>query len=333
MSLNCRRSTVFTKVSAVAALAAAGTLLASCSQHLAQVPRYDDLSPQMGEVTPKFMATAVSFNAIDETGVTNWPGSDEVVVSFADFHARKWANGGRFGDVDAGETRQFAADTRCMAPQTDCNLGSSSLQFGVIFFEEDGWVIPFLPVSFCPGTYVDTNAPPPTAEQFEAGFDSTEGNDCSGTVYISSDDVIGRTKVKLSRNELVALLPTVGASVDRTVRFSGAGGKYDFTYRLTRLADVGTPLVVNPGDDPVPPPPISLQAAVSTSNSGSRVGLRWSGATAATVDVYRNGAVTATTPNDGQHVEQPVASGMYQYRVCNTGSTTFCSADVVVVVP
>ena len=61
--------------------------------------------------------------------------------------------------------------------------------------------------------------------------------------------------------------------------------------------------------------------------------LTWSGATAATVDVYRNGSVTATTPNDGQHGEQPIASGMYQYRVCNTGSTTFCSADVAVVVP
>lgn len=70
---------------------------------------------------------------------------------------------------------------------------------------------------------------------------------------------MGKAKIKLTQEEMVAALPTVGAYVDRTVRLTGGDGKYDFTYRITRLPnaidvpEIGPAVVVNT---------ISLQTAV-----------------------------------------------------------------------
>jgi hypothetical protein len=57
----------------------------------------------------------------------------------------------------------------------------------------------------------------------------------------------------------------------------------------------------------------------------ARVDLTWSGATASSVDIQRNTAVVATTPNDGTHTDVlGKVSGTFTYRVCNAGTTT-CS--------
>jgi hypothetical protein len=247
-------------------------------------------------------------------------GSDEVEAKFFDFSNRAMKSTYVFGDVDAGETRNIPAEQSCMAPQPTCNRGASNLAFGVTLVEVDGYVGGFFDPEFCHGSLGDPSAMPPTPEQYEATFDSYAGDTCYG------DDLIGRAKVKLSQTGLMALLPTVGASVDTTVRLSGGAGRYDFTYRITRLPnainipEVGPAVLVNA---------ISLTATAAT--NPSRAVLTWSGATTATVDIYRDGLKFVSTSNDGAF-DDTRPPGTYQYRLCDLGSTTACSAVVSVVV-
>ena len=58
-----------------------------------------------------------------------------------------------------------------------------------------------------------------------------------------------------------------------------------------------------------------------------RVRLGWTGASGNKVDVYRNGKVVLTVPNDGAQVDQVDTTGAltYTYKVCERASTTKCS--------
>jgi PKD repeat protein len=62
-----------------------------------------------------------------------------------------------------------------------------------------------------------------------------------------------------------------------------------------------------------------------------RADLTWAGATSASVDVFRNGALITTTPNDGAHTDNINRTGgaTYTYRVCEVGTVT-CSSNVSV---
>ena len=59
--------------------------------------------------------------------------------------------------------------------------------------------------------------------------------------------------------------------------------------------------------------------------------LTWSGATSADVDVLRNAAVVATTPNDGEYADSTgqKGPGSYTYQVCEAGTLT-CSNEATV---
>ena len=59
--------------------------------------------------------------------------------------------------------------------------------------------------------------------------------------------------------------------------------------------------------------------------------LTWSGATSANIDVYRNGVVIATMPNDGSYTDSTGDHGRatYTYKVCEAGTPT-CSSEVTV---
>lgn len=58
--------------------------------------------------------------------------------------------------------------------------------------------------------------------------------------------------------------------------------------------------------------------------------LMWVGAEGANVDVYRDGTYIGTTANDGAVSDSvPNASATYIYKVCEEGSTTNCSNEVV----
>jgi hypothetical protein len=75
-----------------------------------------------------------------------------------------------------------------------------------------------------------------------------------------------------------------------------------------------------------------VQTQIHLRASGRKVGgintvrLLWSGATSASIDVYRNGALIVTTANDGSYRDSTGDTGRarYTYRVCEAGTDT-CS--------
>jgi hypothetical protein len=90
-----------------------------------------------------------------------------------------------------------------------------------------------------------------------------------------------------------------------------------------------------PTSTPTPTPgPIQLTgqgkkvAGINTSR------LRWRGATSANIDVYRDGVVIATTPNDGLYDDSTGTTGQasFTYQVCEAGTST-CSSEVTVDFP
>lgn len=301
MSLSRRLSAALASVSAMAGFAGI-------------YPTQGALAQPAAFRTPQFVATAVKFKSLHETH-SNWMGSDEVYGLFYDFTQRSLRRTSTFDDVDAGETRDFAAADSCISPLPTCDRGASSLSFGIALMEKDQ-----PPFYYCHGALSDASSP--TSEQYEGYFDALDGQ--------CDDDLIGKAKVKLSQAELLTALPAVGASFDRTATLTGGDGRYELTYRVTRLPNrIGIP-PIGPAVEIVP---ITLQATAMVTPNGPQVTLAWSGASSNPVDINRDGAKLTDTPNDGDYVDKQVAAATtYRYRVCNLGTTT-CSAEVVVVVP
>jgi serine protease AprX len=91
---------------------------------------------------------------------------------------------------------------------------------------------------------------------------------------------------------------------------------------------------------PTPTPtatPTATPGSILLRAQGKKVGgintsrLKWRGATSANVDVYRNGLVIATTPNDGLYDDSTGTTGQasFMYKVCEAGTQT-CSNTVTV---
>jgi hypothetical protein len=85
------------------------------------------------------------------------------------------------------------------------------------------------------------------------------------------------------------------------------------------------------------PTPTATPGSIQLRAQGKKVGgintsrLKWRGATSANVDVYRNGNVIATTPNDGLYDDSTGTTGQasFMYKVCEAGTQT-CSNTVTV---
>jgi len=98
-----------------------------------------------------------------------------------------------------------------------------------------------------------------------------------------------------------------------------------------------------PGGTPTPTPtatptPTPTPGAITLSAHGRRVqgrhtvDLSWSGSNAVNIDIYRNGIVIATVPNNGSNKDFIGVRGgnvRYTYKVCDAG-TTNCSNEVTV---
>jgi N-acetylneuraminic acid mutarotase len=102
--------------------------------------------------------------------------------------------------------------------------------------------------------------------------------------------------------------------------------------------------VFNSGGMPTPTPtptttptPTATPGPIQLTGQGKKVGgidtarLKWRGATSTNVDVYRDGDVVATTPNNGLYDDSTGATGQasFAYNVCEAGTQT-CSNTVTV---
>ena len=89
---------------------------------------------------------------------------------------------------------------------------------------------------------------------------------------------------------------------------------------------------VTPTPTPTPTPgQITLTARGYKVQGRQTVDLSWSGATSSNVDIYRNGVLITTVPNNGFYTDRIGARGhgTYTYQVCEAGTTT-CSNQATV---
>ena len=77
---------------------------------------------------------------------------------------------------------------------------------------------------------------------------------------------------------------------------------------------------------------ITLSATGDKVRGLKKADLEWTGASGTNVDVYRDGALIATTANDGSYTDNidQRGGGSYIYQVCEAGGTLTCSAVATV---
>lgn len=105
----------------------------------------------------------------------------------------------------------------------------------------------------------------------------------------------------------------------------GTGLAYDSGLNVTTCAGPGG-VTPPPGDDPPTDPPpgdFTLDAVVK---AGKRVTLTWSGSTAISFDVFRDGAKLGTV-SAFTYTDQPGESGTWMYEVCEAGTST-CAGPI-----
>src|SRR2546429_1516842 len=139
------------------------------------------------------------------------------------------------------------------------------------------------------------------------------------------------------------------AWVDGRVSISGSSQQDAFHDRQPVGAPSPTPTpTVTPTPTPTPtatptvtptatPTPTPTPGQITLTARGYKVhglqtaDLSWTGATSSSIDVYRNGVLAATLPNNGLYTDHPNGRGhaTYTYRVCEAG-TGNCSNQVTV---
>jgi subtilisin family serine protease len=124
---------------------------------------------------------------------------------------------------------------------------------------------------------------------------------------------------------------TTGTGVNPTHSYGGGGG---YTVTLTVTDGGGLQDAVGQSVSVTEPftGSIVLSASAGKVQGQHVVDLSWSGAGSASVDVFRDGSLVATTANDGEHRDSTGQRGgaTYRYQVCEAG-TSVCSGTVTVV--
>ena len=125
------------------------------------------------------------------------------------------------------------------------------------------------------------------------------------------------------------------AAVHKSATQCGTGGPPNNVFGWGRVNILTAVTSATPTPTPTATPgPVQLRA------QGKKVGgintsrLKWRGATSANIDVYRNGVVIVTTPNDGLYDDSTGTTGQasFMYKVCEA-ATQNCSNTVTVNFP
>jgi hypothetical protein len=118
----------------------------------------------------------------------------------------------------------------------------------------------------------------------------------------------------------------------------GTAGPPNNVYGWGRVNILAAVTSGTPTPTPTPTPsPTATPGSIQLTAQGKKVGgintlhLKWRRATSTNVDVYRNGILVATTPNDGLYDDSTGDTGQAQYleQVCEAG-TQSCSNTVTV---
>lgn len=188
----------------------------------------------------RYKVEAISFKARDESGI-DWPGSDEIMVGTVDAEGSTATN--EIGDIDSGDTHEFDLTVSCIIGVLPgiATLGDDSVcdaagkpgpfSFQVEFWEKDSSIF---------GGFCAVVGPLPGRHVAPHCVDDRRG-----------DDFIGWRELFFPVPDLESTLPNVGDSFTETVVLSPCPPgsdvcgdwdfpDYSFTYRTTRLPDVGT---------------------------------------------------------------------------------------------
>lgn len=107
-----------------------------------------------------------------------------------------------------------------------------------------------------------------------------------------------------------------------------AGKDVRFGYGIAQAKAAADYLSVHGCETPVV---INLSVSGTTTKGARNATIRWSGLPGDVADVYRNGSLLLSTPNDGNHVDRVPSKGTYTYKLCQSGRTDVCSIEKSVV--
>jgi subtilisin family serine protease len=183
------------------------------------------------------------------------------------------------------------------------------------------------------GTCVDILAPGSSITS--ANYSSTTGSTSMSGTSMATPHVAGAIALFLegspsaSPAQVTSALKTNGTP--NTITLHSRSTTYGTPNLFLYTGAFGGGVVEPP---PPPPPPadvITLSVSGTKGKNGrATANLSWSGSSASSIDVFRNGTRVTTTANDGAHADNlGRVSGTFTYRVCNAGTST-CSNDASV---
>ena len=108
----------------------------------------------------------------------------------------------------------------------------------------------------------------------------------------------------------------------------GAAGRDDyFGYGIVKAKAASDYLTANAcgGTEP----PVGIDLTGNRSKGNRQANLNWTGATGSNVDIFVNGSFNTATANDGAVSFTVSKNSTYTFKVCETGSATACSGDLV----
>ena len=189
----------------------------------------------------------------------------------------------------------------------------------------------------------DTEPPPP-----EMPSDVTVADNRDGTATVTwRDNSSNETSFDIKRQQWdeagsrwlgEVVVGSVAANV--TSRFDASGtGRFRYKVQAANNSG-GSGYAVSAAtditdDSETEPPPVEDNIVLSSNGykvkGRQKADLRWSGATSASVDIYRDGSKLTTRTNSGAYTDNinKKGNGRYVYRVCNAGTST-CSSDSTV---